>query len=371
MFLNSRDENTQLFDQDRKPRMQEFYKYQRRKLDILIDSDNKPTGGQWSHDDANRKKIPTSARGDIPSDPTPYSDKQVDAAKQWVETHFADNPGNLDTYWLEPTRTGALNALEEFISNRYKLFGDYEDAIDSDYWRLYHSALSPYLNCGLLTPQEVLKAATKAYSKGSVPINAHEGFVRQIIGWREYMRSIYDIHGVSLRNANEWQHTNTLSNKWYTAHTNLRPLDSALESAINHAYNHHIERLMIIGNAMFLCRIHPHEVYRWFMEMYLDAYDWVMVGNVYGMSQDTIDGLITTKPYFSGSNYICKMSNYTPSEEWCPTWDALYWSFIIEHREALAGNYRWGMMLSHLDKMSEEQQADYIQQKNDYLESLS
>jgi deoxyribodipyrimidine photolyase-related protein len=202
-----------------------------------------------------------------------------------------------------------------------------------------------------------------------VPINSVEGFIRQIIGWREYMRMMYEARGTEMRTSNHWEHTQKISEKWYTGTTGLDPVDDVIRKASDTAYAHHIERLMVVGNSMFLCGIHPDEVYRWFMEYFIDAYDWVMVPNVYAMSQNTADGIITTKPYISGSNYIKKMSHY-PDGEWNEIWDALYWDFLIRHEEKLSSNHRMNMMVSRVKKMSYEKKETYQQIAQAFRESL-
>jgi len=376
MFLNSTKENEDYFHPEGKVkktyRMHNFYQFQRKRLNILIDKDEQPVGGQWSFDENNRKKVPTKLRDSIPNDPKPNINSFVTEATKWVEEHFPDNIGTTDSFFYPVTRTESEAWLQDFLQEKYAQFGDYEDAVDSEHSRLWHSILSPLLNCGLLTPEQVINEATKYYTKHDTPLNSHEGFIRQIIGWREYMKALYDLRGVDLRNSNDWKQTRKLSGAWYTGSTGITPVDKAIKDALQTGYNHHIERLMVIGGVMFTSGLHPNEVYKWFMELYIDAYDWVMVGNVYGMSQDSFDGLITTKPYFSGSNYIFKMSNYkkSHSQEWADIMDALYWSFIIENAEKLQGNIRWAMMVRNVEKMDQNKIDNYLQTKKDFLESL-
>lgn len=376
MFLNTKTENTEYFHPDGKKkkqyRMHNFYQQQRKKLQILVDADNNPVGGKWSFDEDNRKKVPTKLRETIPQNPRVNNSASVVQAKKWVNKNFENNYGSTESFCYPTNHRDAQKWLDDFIVEKYANFGNYEDAIDTEYSRLWHSMLSPLINCGLLTPHQVINAANKAYQENNIPINSHEGFIRQIIGWREYMKALYDLRGTDMRNSNDWNQKNTLSSKWYTGSTGLPPVDKAINDVLSTGYNHHIERLMVIGNAMFLSGIHPDQVYQWFMEMYIDAYDWVMVGNVYGMSQDSLDGLITTKPYFSGSNYIFKMSNYkkSTSSDWSEVWDALYWSFIIENANQLRGNIRWAMMVRNVEKMDEEKVENYLQIKKDFLQSL-
>jgi deoxyribodipyrimidine photolyase-related protein len=190
-------------------------------------------------------------------------------------------------------------------------------------------------------------------NKNDVPLNSLEGFLRQIIGWREFIRATYQDVGVEMRTSNHWQHHRKIPVSFYDGTTGIQPIDDTINRVLTTGYCHHIERLMVLGGFMFLCEFHPDEIYRWFMEMFVDSYDWVMVPNVYAMSQHADGGMITTKPYFSGSAYIRKMSHY-PKAEWCDTWDALYWRWIWNHAEELARNPRWAMMCSAARKMNAE-----------------
>ncbi len=365
-FLNSQEENKILLG-DKKPRMQNFYIAQRRKCDILLEQDGQaPIGGKWSFDEENRKKIPKKEIGGIPSDITPLENKYIKEARAYVEKTFPQSIGSGNVY-VPIEHSQAQKWLAKFLNERFALFGRYEDAMIEGQSQLYHSILSPLINVGLLTPQEVLDAVMERYiaSRDKDAILAStEGFVRQIIGWREYMRAIYDLYGTTLRNANEWGHEGSLPKSFYTGETGILPLDDTLSRLLETGYSHHIERLMLLGNMMFLLRVHPHHVHKWFSEMYLDAYDWVMVGNVYGMSQCSKIDFITTKPYICGSNYIKKMSNYTCSKNetsptWCDIWDALYWQFLIDNETTLRKNHRWKMMYAHVDRFNNEKKKHY------------
>jgi len=215
---------------------------------------------------------------------------------------------------------------------------------------LFHSVLTPALNTGLISPQEVVDAAIARSEQ--VPLNSLEGFVRQIVGWREYMRGVYRRFGRRQRTSNFWQHTQSMPSAMYRGTTGIEPVDTIIRRVLKHAYCHHIERLMILGNFMLLCEIHPDAIYQWFMELFIDSYDWVMVPNVYGMSQHADGGLITTKPYISGSGYVLKMSRFGKGP-WCPIWDALYWRFINKHREFFGSNPRMSIMVAQCDRMGE------------------
>ena len=226
------------------------------------------------------------------------------------------------------------------------------------------------LNTGLLTPQDVIDKIFQFTERNNVPLNSLEGFIRQIIGWREYMRAIYFLEGVNQRTSNYFNFNKNLPEVFYTATTGIEPVDNTINKLLKSAYSHHIERLMILGNFMLLCEINPTEIFNWFMEMYIDSYDWVMVPNVYGMSQYADGGLICTKPYISSSNYIRKMSNYKKGE-WCEIWDSLYWRFLHKHKNKLDKNPRMGLMYSQLDKMDSEKLQKYLDTASKYLNGLS
>ena len=259
--------------------------------------------------------------------------------------------GNSEPFAYPIDHPGADWWLQEFLDHRFREFGAYEDAISSQHRVMWHSVLTPMLNIGLLTPLQVLNRALERAEEGDVPLNSLEGFVRQIIGWREFMAAMYKRHGAEMRNSNFWGFEDrAIPEQFYLGTTGLPPIDDAIHHALDSGYCHHIERLMLLGNVMLLCGFHPDRVYRWFMEMFVDAYDWVMVPNVYGMSQFADGGLFTTKPYLSGSNYVRKMSDYGKGE-WCDTWDGLFWTFIKKHEGFFRGQYRLAMMAKNLDRM--------------------
>ena len=232
-----------------------------------------------------------------------------------------------------------------------------------------HSVLSPLLNSGILDVKYVINTTIDFYNKNNIPINSCEGFIRQIIGWREFIRGVYYSKGTEERTKNFWNFKNKIPNSFYDATTGIEPVDNTIMKINNSAYGNHIERLMIMGNFMLLCEINPNDVYKWFMEMFIDAYDWVMVPNVYGMSQFADGGLMSTKPYISGSNYILKMSNYK-KDSWCEIWDALFWGFIDNKRDFFKKNPRMRMMVSSYDRMNDEKKNKMIKISFDYLTEL-
>ena len=324
----------------------DFYIAQRKRLGILLEKDGKPTGGKWSFDSDNRKKLPPWLR--VPRRAEPRESAYVQAAKTSISIDFPGTYGTTSGFAYPTTPEDARRGLDRFMSQHFAEFGDFEDAISSRETFLFHSVLTPALNTGLLSPQEVVTAALAR--KSQVPLNSLEGFLRQVIGWREYIRGVYVRLGRKQRTSNVWGHTRPMPRAFYDGTSGIEPVDTVIRRVREHAYCHHIERLMILGNFFLLCEIHPDAIYRWFMELFIDAYDWVMVPNVYGMSQYADGGLITTKPYISGSAYVLRMSDF-PRGPWCEIWDALYWRFIAKHSDVFATIPRTGMITSQVKKM--------------------
>lgn len=347
MFLSNEEYLRNYFSKRKSYLMASFYIEQRKRLNILI-KDGKPVGAKWSFDDENRKRPPAKLK--LPKINFPVDSEYELEAIEYVEKHFPNNPGSSFDFTYPVTFEQAEQWFDDFLQNRFLCFGDYEDAIVKEETYLFHSVLSPLLNSGLLTPDYVVQKSIGFAEENHIPINSLEGFIRQIIGWREYMRAIYLFEGVKQRNTNYFKFQKKMPESFYTATTGIQPVDTAINKVLSNAYTHHIERLMILGNFMLLCEVHPDEVYKWCMEMYIDAYDWVMVPNIYGMSQYADGGLICTKPYISSSNYICKMSNFEKGN-WIEIWDALYWRFIFKHKKQLEKNPRMILILNQLKKM--------------------
>ncbi|MEP2447790.1 MAG: cryptochrome/photolyase family protein [Balneola sp.] len=369
LFLNTRDDLQDWFGSKEKKFFQtSFYKDERKKRGILIEGDDNPVGGDWTYDKENRKKYPqkkTPPNIEFPEETNFYKE-----AREYVEKNFADNYGELVEIQLYPSDfEGSRKWLRQFFEQRFDEFGPYEDAIVSDKRILNHSVLTPMMNVGLLTPQFVVDEALKYAEENAIRINSLEGFIRQIIGWREFMRGLYEKRGTQERIENFWGFDRKIPDSFYDGTTGIEPVDDAIKKVLKTGYNHHIERLMILGNFMLLCEIDPDEVYQWFMEMYIDAYDWVMVPNVYGMSQFADGGLMATKPYISSSNYIKKMSDYGKAD-WNEIWDALFWRFMHVHRDFFEGNPRLNMLLSNLDKMDEETLQGRLDTAEEFLEKL-
>jgi deoxyribodipyrimidine photolyase-related protein len=344
-----------------------FYIWQRKRLGILLEEDNDPVGGRWTYDTLNRKPLSDT----IVLTPVAHTpvDRRLADVIQRVEEEFPQARGERVKDWAYPlNHREATRLLDDFISHKLMQFGPYEDALSDRDDTLFHSMLSSSLNIGLLTPSDILSALSSHLNHPTRDmLPSLEGFIRQLIGWREFMRFVYVRHGSTLRNQNVFSHTRRLNEHWYDGTLGIDPADRVINKFSRIAYAHHIERLMVIGNLMCVMEIDPNEVYRWFMEMSIDAYDWVMVPNVYAMSQFAAAEFITTKPYISGSNYLRKMGRY-PLAQWCSTWDGLYWRFLKKHRLLLRNNPRMSLVLAQLDKNQEKKQ-DLIRHADEFLKA--
>jgi len=352
----------------KRPFMAKFYQAQRERMGILLGEDGHPVGGKWSFDTENRKKLPKSAT--VPSPPVAPTSTSVRDAIHHVESKFPDHPGASGEFRWAVTHKDAEKWMRDFFNDRFENFGVYEDAISRGHAFINHSALTPMLNIGLLDPKTVVEAALDAAEhRPEVPLNSLEGFIRQVIGWREFMAGIYRHRGTTIRNGNFWGCDRPMPAAFYNGSTGIPPIDRVIHQVLREGWCHHIERLMVLGNFMLLCRIRPDDVYRWFMELFVDAYDWVMVPNVYGMSQFADGGTFTTKPYISGSNYILKMSD-EPKGPWCAIWDGLFWSFIGDHADFFLRNPRLSMMARNWGKMGNDRQNTHRACAGDFLNSL-
>ena len=346
-----------------------FYKQQRKRLNILMNSDSTPVGGKFSFDEDNRKRYPKEMTP--PSIDLPLQTDFWIESLSYVKKYFSSNFGLLNSEPLFPVTHEQSNEwFNQFLSKRFSDFGDYEDAIVKEHVYLNHSILTPLLNSGLLSPHYVLNAVEKYARDNKIKINSHEGFVRQIIGWREFIRGMYVVKGTPSRNKNFWGFNRKIPKSFYEGTTGITPIDDSIKKTQKHAYCHHIERLMVLGNFMLLCEFDPDEVYRWFMEVFIDSYDWVMVPNVYGMSQFADGGFFATKPYISSSNYIRKMSNYK-SGEWSIIWDALFWNFIKNNSIFFKSNPRLSMMFHTFNRMKDETKSNHVKIANDFLNTLN
>jgi deoxyribodipyrimidine photolyase-related protein len=345
-----------------------FYKYMRIKNDILI-YNNKPVGGKWSFDTENRIKLPKDAK--VPDLPKIKKNNYILEAIKYVNIHFSDNYGELDNFMYPIDHKGALTWLHDFLQKRLSKFGKYEDAVSTDHDFIFHSILSPMMNIGLLLDRDVVEISYKYYleNKTNVTLPSFEGFIRQIIGWRQYVYSLYILEGTKMRASNILGHRNKLNDKWWSD-VNITPINFLINKIKKYAYVHHIERLMFLSNWMLLNQIDPDEVYRIFMEWTIDAYDWVMVPNVYGMGQSASD-IMMTRIYFSSSNYILKMSNFKNDQtNWTKIWDAVYYNFIDKHKSLLASNYATAMQVKHYNNKTVSEKEEIKKIATTYMKEL-
>lgn len=376
-FINTMEEVNGFFDKRQHYFQTDFYKWQREQRNILLEKDGSPVGGKWTFDTDNRKKLPAKEKP-VGIDFPPLSEI-VKEAIRYVDRRFRNNYGDatlpFENAFYPTSHEQARKWLDNFLRDRFFKFGIYEDAIAKNEHYLYHSVLTPMLNIGLLTPQSIVERALDAAVEYDIPINSLEGFIRQVMGWREYIRIVYEREGSRQRTTNYWSFSRKIPSSFWTGNTGITPVDTVIRKVLKTGYSHHIERLMIMGNFFVLCEFNPDDVYRWFMEMYIDAYDWVMVPNVYGMTQFSDGGLMVTKPYISGSNYILKMSDFkaSPSDantDWATVWDALFWRFMHVHRDFFLKNPRIGMLIKTFDKMPAAKRLAHLDVANSFLQEL-
>ena len=356
MFYENNNEIIDYFNEAKKYQLSNFYKKLRIKYKVLIDENNKPTGGKWSFDVENRKSLPKEIY--IPEEKKlKYEKKSLEKYKKIINSRFSNNPGTLEDFNYPINRTQALEVLSEFFIEKFRRYGDFQDAIVSDQPFLFHSIISPSLNLGLITPKEIVDKAIIFSKDNYININSLEGLIRQILGWREFIRGIYLSKGNLQKKSNFFEISNDLPKSFYSGKTSLIPVDDSIKKVNKYSYLHHIERLMILGNIMLLLEIDPKKVNKWFMELFIDSYDWVMVPNIFGMSQFADGGLMSTKPYISSSNYIQRMSNYAKGN-WSKIWDSLYWQFIANHESKLVSNPRMSLMVNIYRKKTNQDKMD-------------
>lgn len=357
-------------------RMEYFYREMRRKTGLLMIGD-KPEGGQWNFDKDNRK--PANADMDFPDPLRFVPDEITEDVINMVKTRYNTRIGNLDNFFWAVTREGALEALDYFLTHGLPRFGDYQDAMIGSEDFLFHSLLSPYINTGLLSPIEVCRAVETYYLAGDAPLNAAEGYIRQIIGWREYVRGIYWLKMPEYVSRNFLAARRELPDFYWTGETDMACLSHAIGQTLEHAYAHHIQRLMITGNFALLIGADPKAVHTWYLSVYIDAFEWVELPNTLGMSQFGDGGLLGSKPYASSGAYINRMSDYCGScrynvkkrvgEDACP-FNALYWHFLARNEEALKGNNRLAMPYRNLAKMAPDVREGLMEQAEAFLENL-
>lgn len=362
---------------DRKQlRMEYFYREMRRKTNLLMAGD-KPVEGKWNFDSENRKP----AKNDLfmPKPLKTKPDQITQDVIKMIEAMFPTRFGKLESFFFAVDREGAKACLKNFVKEALPDFGDYQDAMLVDEPFLYHSLLSMYLNVGLLSPLEICRAVEAAYEAGEVPINAAEGYIRQIIGWREYVRGIYWLKMPDYMKENALSATRDLPDFYWTAETDMMCLSQAIGQTRDYAYAHHIQRLMITGNFALLIGVDPVQIHEWYLAVYVDAFEWVELPNTLGMSQFADDGLLGSKPYASSGAYINRMSNYCAAcrynvkdrvgEKACP-FNSLYWHFMNRNRDVLEGNPRLGMAFRNLDKMDGKTKMALLSQADSFLEAL-
>lgn len=375
-FLSTPEEFSSWASERKQIRMEYFYRNVRRDYGILMEG-KEPVGGKWNYDGDNRKSPNASL-----SIPPPYHsniDSITEDVIKLVSERFSDHFGDILPFQFAVTRNQALEALKQFIEHRLYYFGDYQDAmLEGEPW-MYHSHLSFYLNCGLLLPMECVRAAEQAYYDGHAPLNSVEGFIRQIVGWREYVRGVYWHKMPGYKAENFFDAKRKLPAFYWTAKTKMNCLSQCVTETKENAYAHHIQRLMVLGNFALLTGIAPDEVNEWFLTVYADAYEWVELPNVSGMVLFADGGYLASKPYASGGSYINKMSDYCKScqysvskkngEKACP-FNYLYWSFLAKNREKLSSNHRLRMMYTVFDRMPDNKKAEIEHDSNTFLGSL-
>ncbi|HAR81488.1 cryptochrome/photolyase family protein [Sulfitobacter pontiacus] len=357
-------------------RMEYFYREMRRKTGLLMEGDQ-PAGGKWNFDHDNRKAAPEDVTVDGPLRFDP--DATTREVLELVQARFGDNFGTLELFWFATTRAEALQALDHFITNALPRFGDYQDAMLNENEFLYHAILSPYLNIGLLNVTEICEAAADAYAAGHAPINAAEGFIRQIIGWREYVRGIYFLEGPDYTARNILGHDRDLPWFYWGGETRMNCVAKAVGQTRTQAYAHHIQRLMVTGNFALLAGIDPAQVHEWYLAVYADAFEWVEAPNTIGMSQFADGGVIASKPYVSSGAYINRMSDHCKSCHYsvsaktgdtaCP-FNLLYWHFLDRHRDRFSNNPRMGNMYRTWDRMDADKRKTVLAEGDALLARL-
>lgn len=375
-FLCSRKEFTHWAEGKKQLRMEYFYREMRKRFHILME-DDQPVGGQWNYDKDNRKSLPD----DIIS-PAPFSvqpDKITRDVITLVNRHFPEHCGNTEGFIYAVNHKQAIEALEHFISVRLASFGDYQDAMRQDDPWLFHSVISPYLNTGLLTPMQVIRRVEEAFHTEKIPLNAVEGMIRQVLGWREFVRGIYWLHMPDYPRRNTLHANRPLPALYWTAETEMNCLAQSVQDTLNNAYAHHIQRLMVLGNFALLTGLSPEQVNQWYMEVYIDAFEWVELPNVHGMALFADEGILASKPYAAGGAYINRMSNYCrhchynvrekTGPQACP-FNYLYWDFLDRNASVLKQNHRLALPYRNLSKLSDSQKDRFRDDARIFLENL-
>ncbi len=375
-FICSRDAFAEWAEGRKQLRMEYFYREMRRATGLLMDGDQ-PAGGRWNFDSENRK--PAASDLFMPEPLRVEPDETTKAVLDLVGERFPDHFGDLEPFWFGVTQQHAETALQLFLTEALPSFGDFQDAMLADNRFLYHSVLSLYINAGLLDPLDVCRRVEAEFLGGRVPINSAEGFIRQIIGWREYVRGIYWLKMPEYVNENFFEADRPLPDFYWTGNTDMACLRAAIRQTKEEAYAHHIQRLMVTGNFAMLAGVEPRQVHEWYLMVYADAYEWVELPNTLGMSQFADGGLLGSKPYAASGNYINKMSDYCgdcrfdvkqkTGDGACP-FNPLYWDFLVRNEDKLRGNPRLAQVYRTWDRMAEDKRADYRKSANVILERL-
>lgn len=378
-FFSTREELGVFFAGKKGLVMENFYRYMRKKHNVLMDGE-KPLTGQWNYDSDNRKKLPANH---APAAPCIFPNDVTDVLAVLKETSV-HTIGTIDaSSFLWPIdRPQSLTLLRFFVKQCLPLFGTYQDAMTTSGWSLYHSRLSFSLNTKMISPAEVIEAAVNEWQQNTTEIefNQLEGFVRQVIGWREYMRGIYWYKMPEYASLNFFEHTRALPQWYWTGNTKMNCLKQSIKQSLTYAYAHHIQRLMITGNFALLAGVHPDQLDAWYLGIYIDALDWVEITNTRGMSQFADGGIVGTKPYVSSAAYIDKMSNYCSTcfysksaktgDKACP-FNSLYWNFYSRHEQKLSSNPRVKMMYQIWHKMTPSHKAELLEQADFYLRNIN
>ncbi|MFK7758576.1 MAG: cryptochrome/photolyase family protein [Phycisphaerales bacterium] len=364
-FICTKDEFFQWASGRKQLTMEYFYRAQRKKLDILMNEDGKPIGNAWNYDKENRKSFKSAPNP--PGIPICKPDSITQAVIKDVQSTLPDLPGSVQNFNWPVTRDQALDSLHDFIQNRLPSFGDYQDAMWSGQSTLYHSIIAPAMNLKLLNPREVYHAALDAYESGNAPLNAVEGFIRQVIGWREFIRGIYWFEGPDYASRNTLEQYGSLPEFYWSGETEMACMKDALKSVLQNSYGHHIARLMVTGNFALIAGVEPQEVDAWYRGMYADAIDWVTTPNTIGMAMHADGGVVGTKPYAASGKYIQRMSNYCKGcsydvklrtgDNACP-FNTFYWDFLLRNQKRFSSNSRMALILKHLDKISSEERVE-------------
>ncbi|GLK91685.1 deoxyribodipyrimidine photo-lyase [Pseudomonas turukhanskensis] len=362
-FLCTRAEFADWAAEKKQLRMEFFYREMRRKSGLLLNGDGTPVGGAWNFDADNRKQLPKGARPPSPARFTP--DVITADVLALVAEHFSGHYGTLDTFDYPVTHADAQALWEYFLDWGLAAFGDYQDAMATDEPFLFHARISAALNIGLLDVRKLCSDVEAAYWSGGIALNAAEGFIRQLIGWREYVRGVYWLKMPDYATGNALGNTRSLPEFYWTGETKMNCMHQAISQSLEHAYAHHIQRLMVTGNFALLAGIAPPQICEWYLAIYMDAFDWVELPNTLGMVMHADGGYLGSKPYCASGQYIKRMSDYckgcaykvseSTTEDACP-FNALYWHFLMRHDELLRGNQRMGMVYKNLDRMADTKQ---------------